>query len=117
MLSRLLTAPPPEAVTEAVEQLTALGALQQQQQKEEEAGSGGVSESLTPLGQHLADMPMDAALGKALLYGCMLRYEVEWGGGEGGRGEGKRGGGERCGGYVGCVLSAVESRNLGRMKA
>lgn len=66
VLSCLLSPPPPAAVAEAVSGLNALGALQQQE------GVGGV-ESLTPLGQHLADMPMDAALGKALLYGCMLR--------------------------------------------
>jgi HrpA-like RNA helicase len=52
-----------------VQQLCSLGALQQQ----------GGSEVLTPLGDHLADMPMDAAVGKALLYGCMLRWGGEWG--------------------------------------
>lgn len=65
-MSCLLSPPPAAAVAEAVSGLTALGALQQ------EVGGGG-AEALTPLGQHLADMPMDAALGKALLYGCMLR--------------------------------------------
>jgi HrpA-like RNA helicase len=50
-----------------VGQLVALGALQQQ--------PGQDGESLTPLGSHLCAMPMDAALGKALLYGCMLRWE------------------------------------------
>jgi hypothetical protein len=50
-----------------VGQLVALGALQQQ--------PGQEGEALTPLGSHLCAMPMDAALGKALLYGCMLRWE------------------------------------------
>eukprot|EP00879_Flechtneria_rotunda_P019881 GHRR01020897.1.p1 GENE.GHRR01020897.1~~GHRR01020897.1.p1 ORF type:complete len:959 (+),score=404.55 GHRR01020897.1:326-3202(+) len=61
VLSRLLTPPNHGTVNEAVQQLTQLGAL-----------SPG-SEELTPLGQHLTAMPMDPALGKALLYGCMLR--------------------------------------------
>jgi HrpA-like RNA helicase len=65
VLCCLLTPPPAEAVAEAVGQLVALGALQQQ--------PGQEGEALTPLGSHLCAMPMDAALGKALLYGCMLR--------------------------------------------
>ena len=44
----------------AVEALTELGAL-------------GVEEALTPLGRHLAHLPCDARLAKALLYGAMLR--------------------------------------------
>jgi hypothetical protein len=64
-------------VHEAVQQLCSLGALQQQ----------GGSEVLTPLGDHLADMPMDAAVGKALLYGCMLRWGGEWGARGGGGGD------------------------------
>jgi hypothetical protein len=67
VLSCLLTPPPAEAVAEAVGQLVALGALQQPQ-------PGQDGECLTPLGSHLCAMPMDAALGKALLYGCMLRW-------------------------------------------
>jgi hypothetical protein len=57
-----------------VGQLVALGALQQQQQQQQQPGEAG--EVLTPLGSHLTAMPMDAALGKALLYGCMLRWVV-----------------------------------------
>lgn len=68
VLSCLLTPPPAEAVAGAVAQLVALGALA--------VTPGGEGEALTPLGSHLCAMPMDAALGKALLYGCMLR----WGG-------------------------------------
>lgn len=61
-LSCLLTPPSLESVQEAVTQLAQLGALQT-----------APSEVLTALGTHLAAMPMDAALGKALLYGCLLR--------------------------------------------
>ena len=31
------------------------------------------AEALTPLGQHLASLPLDARLGKMLLFGAMLR--------------------------------------------
>eukprot|EP00883_Tetradesmus_obliquus_P006330 jgi/Sobl393_1/16814/SZX72388.1 len=65
VLSCLLTPPPAEAVAGAVSQLVALGALA--------VTPWGEGEALTPLGSHLCAMPMDAALGKALLYGCMLR--------------------------------------------
>lgn len=61
-LACLLTPPSMDSVREAVLQLSQLGALQTSPE-----------EVLTPLGTHLAAMPMDAALGKALLYGCMLR--------------------------------------------
>ncbi|KAF8055672.1 DHX57 [Scenedesmus sp. PABB004] len=64
-LSALLTPPAPDAVAEALGGLAQLGALAP------DAAGGG--EDLTPLGKHLAAMPMDAALGKALLHGCMLR--------------------------------------------
>lgn len=70
VLSCLLTPPAPEAVAEAVGQLQQLGALQPG------------DEALTALGTHLAAMPMDAALGKALLYGCMLRWVVGQAGGQ-----------------------------------
>jgi len=59
-LGRLLTPPAPEAVASAVGALRELGAL-------------GADEALTPLGRHLARLPCDARLGKALLYGAMLR--------------------------------------------
>eukprot|EP00878_Enallax_costatus_P012006 GHUV01012535.1.p1 GENE.GHUV01012535.1~~GHUV01012535.1.p1 ORF type:complete len:538 (+),score=178.81 GHUV01012535.1:448-2061(+) len=58
----LLTPPSLDSVNEAVTQLIRLGAL-----------DTTPDEVLSPLGTHLAAMPMDAALGKALLYGCMLR--------------------------------------------
>ena len=59
-LGALLTPPAPGAVAAAVEALSELGAL-------------GAEEALTPLGRHLARLPCDARLGKALLYGAMLR--------------------------------------------
>lgn len=59
-LARLLTPPQPSAVAAAVAALGDLGAL-------------GSEEALTPLGRHLARLPCDARLGKALLYGAMLR--------------------------------------------
>jgi ATP-dependent RNA helicase DHX57 len=61
VLSKLLTPPEPEAVESAVRHLTQLGALTPAEQE------------LTALGQHLVAMPMDAPLGKALIYGCILR--------------------------------------------
>ncbi|KAK9846310.1 hypothetical protein WJX81_001334 [Elliptochloris bilobata] len=60
-LGRLLTPPEPGAVAAAACALTELGAL------------SGPAEALTPLGRHLARLPCDARLGKALLYGAMLR--------------------------------------------
>jgi HrpA-like RNA helicase len=60
-LGRLLTPPEPAAVQSAVSSLRIIGAL-------------GEAESLTPLGAHLACMPMDARLGKMLLFGALLRW-------------------------------------------
>ena len=57
-----MTPPSLDSVNEAVTQLRQLGAV-----------DTAPVEMLSPLGTHLAAMPMDAALGKALLYGCMLR--------------------------------------------
>ncbi len=57
----------------AVERLAALGAL-----APPEAGPGPQGERLTPLGCHVAQMPMDARLAKALIYACMLRC-LRWG--------------------------------------
>ena len=59
-LARLLTPPPDPAVAAALHSLTSLGALE----------GGG---ALTMLGRHLARMPMDPQLGKALIYGALLR--------------------------------------------
>ena len=59
-LSKMPTPPSAAAVDAAVAALTMLQAL--------DAG-----ENLTPLGQHLAHMPVDARVGKMLLLGVMLR--------------------------------------------
>lgn len=60
-LGQLLTPPQPRTVEAAVDDMRRMGALTPQ-------------EGLTPLGQHLARMPIDAKLGKALIYAAMLRY-------------------------------------------
>ena len=60
VLSRLLECPNAEAVIDAVRRLTDLGALDGKKQ-------------LTPLGFHLALLPLDVRLGKLILYGAMLQ--------------------------------------------
>ena len=60
VLSRLLESPNVEAVNDAVKRLTDLGALDPKKQ-------------LTPLGYHLALLPLDVRLGKLILYGAMLQ--------------------------------------------
>jgi ATP-dependent RNA helicase DHX57 len=59
-LAQALTPPPAPAVSAALAQLRALRALD-------------AAEALTPLGQCLVRMPVDARLGKMLIYGAMLR--------------------------------------------
>ncbi|CAL8464644.1 g4179 [Coccomyxa elongata] len=58
-LSKVLEPPPPRSVTGAVEQLQTIGALTP-------------SEQLTPLGRNLAQLPVDAKVGKLLLLGASL---------------------------------------------
>jgi len=60
--ARLLEPPKPAFVEKAVEQLVRLGAI------EVERGSG--RERLTALGEHLAKLPLEARLGKLVLYGA-----------------------------------------------
>ena len=60
VLSRLLECPNTEAVSDAVKRLTDLGALDSKN-------------DLTPLGYHLALLPLDVRLGKLILYGAMLQ--------------------------------------------
>lgn len=63
LLEATLNPPPSLAVTTAIDSLVVIGAL-----------SGGPAEwELTPLGKLLAQLPVDAALGKALIYGSVLR--------------------------------------------
>ena len=58
-LSSAPTPPAPEAVQAALRELRALRALD-------------AAEALTPLGRHIAHMPVDARLGKILLFGALL---------------------------------------------
>jgi ATP-dependent RNA helicase DHX29 len=58
-LARVLEPPPPRAVDGAVSALTSVGALTP-------------GEALTPLGRHLAALPLDPRLGKLLLYASAL---------------------------------------------
>jgi hypothetical protein len=67
VLGELLTPPAQAAADAAVGRLAALGALRPDQ-------------GLTALGRHLTAMPMDARDGKALIFGCMLRWGWEWAG-------------------------------------
>jgi len=58
-LSKALEPPKVESIDAAVSALKRLGALDER-------------ENLTPLGQHLAQLPVDVRVGKMLLYGSML---------------------------------------------
>lgn len=60
MSGKMLTPPSSEAVGESVRSLRSINALDDK-------------ECLTPLGQYLAQMPVDAPVGKMLIFGCMLR--------------------------------------------
>ena len=60
-LARALEPPAPHAVREAVQTLSELQALE------------GPSETLTPLGHHLATLPVDVRIGKLLLLGLLPR--------------------------------------------
>lgn len=62
VLSRLLECPNSEAVNDSVKRLTDLGALD-------------LRKELTPLGYHLALLPLDVRLGKLILYGAMLQVQ------------------------------------------
>ena len=61
-LSTVIEPPPREAIRAAVFHLRALGAFQQ-----------APSSDLTPLGYHLARMPVDPKVGKMLIFGSLLR--------------------------------------------
>eukprot|EP00026_Physarum_polycephalum_P001466 Phypoly_transcript_01468.p1 GENE.Phypoly_transcript_01468~~Phypoly_transcript_01468.p1 ORF type:complete len:1115 (-),score=201.06 Phypoly_transcript_01468:28-3165(-) len=60
-LSKALDPPPRDSVLAAVTELRMLHAV------------SGTDESLTPLGHHLAQLPVDIYIGKLLLYGCVFR--------------------------------------------
>ncbi|CAM6128719.1 unnamed protein product [Calypogeia fissa] len=58
--SKIITPPESGAIRTSLKNLQDLNALD-------------AAERLTPLGHHLAKMPVDARVGKMLLFGCMLR--------------------------------------------
>ena len=59
-LAKALEPPAAHAVREAITTLAELQALE------------GPCQELTPLGHHLATLPVDVRIGKMLLFGCML---------------------------------------------
>ncbi|KAG6550205.1 hypothetical protein Mapa_008165 [Marchantia paleacea] len=59
-VSKIITSPDPGAVKTSLKNLLDLNALD-------------AAENLTPLGHHLVRMPVDARVGKMLLFGCMLK--------------------------------------------
>lgn len=60
VVSQMVTPPSSEAVRTSLKSLEDLNALNK-------------AEMLTPLGQHLARMPVDARVGKMLIFACMLK--------------------------------------------
>jgi len=61
VLDQMLTPPPRNGLIRAVQDLERMGAIDAE------------SQSLTPLGKHLARMPCDPKLGKMLIFGAILR--------------------------------------------
>lgn len=57
---RMLTSPSPEVIRASVSGLLCINALDDQ-------------ECITPLGRYLAQMPVDAPVGKMLIFGCILK--------------------------------------------
>jgi ATP-dependent RNA helicase DHX36 len=62
-MSRALEPPSAEAVAHSIFSLKELGALD-------------TSENLTPLGYHLAQLPVSGRLGKMMLFGCMFQVRM-----------------------------------------
>ena len=82
-LSRVLEPPPARAVEAALESLRSVGALEALPVKrasddgdddddDDDESEQQHSERLTPLGRHLAQLPVDARVGKLLLMGALL---------------------------------------------
>lgn len=67
-LARAIDPPEPQAITSAVKSLVELGALRQL----EAAATGGHDIELTALGRHLSGLPVDARIGKLLIFGVLL---------------------------------------------
>lgn len=81
--ARLVEPPAPAAVERAVSELVSLGALDIMHPSEDDGGErrGGAQrgqpqqqprEELTPLGTHLSTLPVDARIGKLILFGAMF---------------------------------------------
>ncbi len=62
--------PDEESVRSAVKTLHDVGAIEIPDAK---AGTMFLSEKLTPLGAHLAKLPVDVRLGKMLIFGALFR--------------------------------------------
>lgn len=79
VVARCLQPPAPEAVSRAVTELVRLDALTLTERGDE---------ALTPLGTHLAALPVDVRIGKLILLGAIfgLTDDVRWFGGGGGGG-------------------------------
>lgn len=70
-LSKAIEPPKDEAIVAAVEELIEIAAFKRVD--DDRAGSAGEEVILTPLGSHLAMLPLDARIGKFLVYGSILR--------------------------------------------
>jgi len=68
-LSQAPQPPREEAVAAAIASLIQIGALTSPHSDETEAGS----ETLTPLGRHLVKLPVDARIGKMLIFGSLFK--------------------------------------------
>ena len=79
--ARLPEPPEPKAVTTAISELVGLGALELVEADEEDADEDGEvagdGEELTPLGWHLTNLPVDARLGKLIIYGAIFNATDE----------------------------------------
>ena len=74
-LARVLEPPPARAVEAALESLRSVGALEALSRKRDDDDDDEDEEEderLTPLGRHLAQLPVDARVGKLLLMGALL---------------------------------------------
>ena len=73
-LQQCVQPPPARAVSAAVSNLAAIGALRDETKMRSRSGGGGglEKEKLLPLGKHLANVPCDVRIGKMLIYGCAM---------------------------------------------
>ena len=136
-LSRVLEPPPARAVEAALVSLRSVGALEALSRKNADADDDDdeegeyenqLEERLTPLGRHLAQLPVDARVGKLLLMGALLGAlspaltiaaclshkppflaQGPLGGGGGGGGSGARGDQQQSGNAADATVSAVKA--------